>query len=42
VALPLAGHAAMAAPIADQEAAVAVATKGEVQIHIVIFLVVIL
>jgi len=40
--LLLAGHAAMAAPVADQQAAVAGAKQGEVQKHIVIFLAVIL
>ena len=42
VALPVAGHAVMAAPITDQEAIVAGATQGAVQKHIVIFLDVIL
>lgn len=37
VALPVAGHAAMAAPIVDQDASVAGATQGEVWKHIVIF-----
>lgn len=37
VALPVAGHAAMAAPIAYQEAAAAGATQGEVRKHVVIF-----
>ncbi len=41
VALPVADPAAMAAPVAGKEAAVASATQGELQKYVLIFLAVI-